>query len=157
MPEYKRNPNTKCLVCKSPTYKRPVEIHKNKGRVFCNQICYGISCRREKACIICKTSILSGANKKTCSRECSNKNRAGIVYKINTPKDKVKSQRSLKLRLLDQRGKNCERCSYSKQQILQVHHQDRNRKNNELENLELICPNCHAEEHYLKNSWLNNK
>ena len=25
----------------------------------------------------------------------------------------------------------------------------------ELENLELICPNCHGEEHYLENSWLS--
>lgn len=45
-------------------------------------------------------------------------------------------------------GNACERCSYDAcPDILEVHHKDRNRKNNRLENLELLCPNCHAIEH----------
>jgi 5-methylcytosine-specific restriction endonuclease McrA len=75
---------------------------------------------------------------------------------MNRPHDKVVSQRLLKLRLLELRGQQCERCRYSKYEILQVHHKDRNRQNNELSNLELICPNCHYEEHYLEKSWLKN-
>ncbi len=51
----------------------------------------------------------------------------------------------------------CGRCTYSKYEILQVHHKDRNRNNNNLANLELICPNCHYEEHYFKKSWLKDK
>ena len=97
---------------------------------------------------------MAGLNKKTCSRSCSNKNREGVKYKIGNPRDKVKSQRALKLRLLEERGKKCEKCNYSKYQILEVHHKNRNRMNNELKNLELICPNCHAEEHLLEKSWL---
>ncbi|MEK7630351.1 MAG: HNH endonuclease signature motif containing protein [Patescibacteria group bacterium] len=151
---YKRNSNTKCLVCSISIYRRPAEIKNSKGRAFCSQTCYGISCRKESPCVVCGTLILAGANKKTCSRICANKHRTGIKYKINSPRDKVKDQRSLKLRLINQRGKNCERCGYGQYEILQVHHKDRNRKNNELDNLKLICPNCHAEEHYLKNSWL---
>ncbi|MBI3573571.1 hypothetical protein HY090_00790 [Candidatus Kaiserbacteria bacterium] len=38
-----------------------------------------------------------------------------------------------------------------------MHHKDRNRNNNSLGNLELICPNCHYEEHYLEKSWLNDR
>lgn len=49
------------------------------------------------------------------------------------------------------RGKECERCEFNIPEILQVHHKDRDRNNNTLENLELICPNCHCKEHYLKN------
>ncbi len=56
---------------------------------------------------------------------------------------------------MSQRGKQCEKCGYKKFEILQVHHIDRDRNHNELDNLELICPNCHYEEHLLKNSWLN--
>jgi hypothetical protein len=145
---YKRNPNTNCLICHKPSYKRPVEIQRNNGRVYCSVGCYGISCRKENPCIVCGKLILAGANKKTCSRACANKHRTGIQYKINQPRDKVKSQRMLKVRLLDQRGKSCERCTYDKYKILVVHHKDRNRNNNDLTNLELICPNCHAEEHY---------
>lgn len=157
MSEYQRNPNTKCRVCKTAIYRRPAEIERNGGNVFCSQVCYGKHGRKEVPCSVCSAPILAGANKKTCSRACANIHRTGISYKMNRPRDKVKSQRSLKVRLLEQRGKVCERCGYNKQEILEVHHIDRNRENNELGNLALICPNCHAEEHLLKNSWLKNK
>ena len=109
---YKRNPNTKCLICGNPIYRRPAEIKQNHGRVFCSPTCYAISCRKEIPCVICGKLILSGLNKKTCSRSCSNVNRAGIKYKGGSPRDKVKSQRALKVRLLNKRGQKCERCGY---------------------------------------------
>ncbi len=31
--------------------------------------------------------------------------------------------------------------------ILVVHHKDKNRENNTIENLEVLCPNCHAIRH----------
>jgi len=147
---YKRNPNTVCTICKKPIYKRPSTIKNNKEGLFCGQSCYGISCRKEEPCVICGKLILAGLNKRTCSRSCANINRTGIRYHIGRPRDKVKSQQALKIRLLEQKGKVCERCSYDKYEILQVHHKDRDRKNSDLSNLELICPNCHCEEHFLK-------
>lgn len=42
----------------------------------------------------------------------------------------------------------CERCGFKETGILQVHHKDRNRKNNKKENIEIICPNCHTLEHF---------
>lgn len=93
-------------------------------------------------------------NKKTCSRSCSNKHREGIRYKMGRPHDKVVYQQGLKFRLLEQRGDKCERCSFPKTEILVVHHKDRDRTHNDLDNLELICPNCHHEEHYLERSWV---
>ena len=152
---YKRNPNTQCLVCKKLIYRRPVEMRNNNARLFCGLACYGVANRKEKPCVICGKLILASANKKTCSRACANKNRAGIKYRIGRPRDKVKDQRSIKLRLIAERGKKCERCGFAKLEILHVHHKDRNRAHNELSNLELICPNCHATEHYLENSWLS--
>ena len=149
---YKRKPNAKCTICGKLIYRRPIEI--KRGKVFCSVVCAGIACRKEKPCLICGKLILAGLNKKTCSRSCANKHREGIKYKIGSPRNKVKSQRALKLRLLKERGKKCEKCDYNKYQILEVHHKNRNRKNNELKNLELICPNCHAEEHLLEKSWL---
>jgi hypothetical protein len=154
--KYKRNPNIKCIVCKSPIYRRPAEIEKNQGRVFCGIKCYGLSSRKESPCVICGKLILAGLNKKTCSRSCSNKYRAGIKYKIGRPKDIARTFRIIKLRLFDERGKKCERCGYNKYEILQVHHKNKKRSDNRVENLEIICPNCHYEEHYLENSWLNN-
>lgn len=94
-------------------------------------------------------------HKKTCSRGCANTNRVGMKYHLNSPKDNAKTFRLIKLRLMDIKGGKCEKCMYNKAEILQIHHKDRNRKNNDLSNLELICPNCHYEEHLLEKSWLN--
>ena len=155
MENYERKPNTHCTICNKGVYRRPVQLKQSQGRAFCGQICYGIFCRKEKPCVVCGAMILASFHKKTCSRACSNKYRTGIKYKIGRPKkDKAEYYRILKLKLFEQRGKNCERCKCNRIEILQVHHRDRNRGNNVIENLELICPNCHAEEHYLKNSWL---
>lgn len=42
----------------------------------------------------------------------------------------------------------CNRCGYDKfSQALQVHHIDEDRNNNELSNLEILCPTCHWEIH----------
>lgn len=149
----KRNPNVTCYICQTPVYRRPGVLKLSNNKAYCSQVCYGKSCRQEVPCLVCKTPILSGANKKTCSRACANKNRTGIKYKQGSRrplKDKVTASRLLKKRIIDQRGAYCERCRYDVCQILQIHHRDRNRDNNELENLELLCPNCHASEHYLK-------
>ena len=151
----RRKPNVSCIVCGRQIYKRPSEITVNKGRVFCSMACYGVSCRKVKPCIVCGKPILAGLNKLTCSRSCSNKHRVDIKYKLHQPKSKVKYQRGLKIRLLEARGKMCERCGYNKPEILQVHHKNRDRNNNDFNNLELICPNCHFEEHYLEKSWLS--
>lgn len=152
---YIRKPNTGCGICNKPIYRRPCQI--SKGSVFCGLVCRGISNRKETPCIVCGKLIMAGLNKKTCSRNCSNVHRTGITYKNNRPHDKVTYQRGLKLRLLDERGEKCGRCEYSKIEILQIHHKDRNRDNNELSNLELICPNCHYEEHFLEKSWLKTR
>lgn len=144
--QYTRNPNTKCTVCGKPIYRRPGLLSSSKP--FCSQICYGQSCRKEIPCLTCGKPILRGLNKKTCSRSCSNIHRTGVKYKIGRPRDKAKTIYLLKMRIVESRGGKCERCDYSRVEVLQIHHKDRNRQNNKLENLELICPNCHFEEHY---------
>ncbi len=141
-------------VCGELVYRRPIEIEKNKGKVYCSSTCYGIASRKETPCIICGTPIPARAHKKTCSRACANKNRAGIKYKIGRPRDNAQAIRAIKLRIIKERGGKCERCKYGREEILHVHHKDRNTKNNDPGNLELICPNCHYEEHYLEKSWL---
>lgn len=146
---YKRKPNIKCFVCGKEVYRRPAELEKNGHKAFCSSACYGKASRKETPCVVCGKMIMSGENKKTCSRTCANIHRRGVKYKVGRPKDKVKSQTAIKLRLFKLRGACCERCNYDKAEILQVHHKNRNRNNNELGNLELICPNCHYEEHFL--------
>jgi len=151
---YQRKPNTFCKVCKKAIYRRPIQLKRSNGGAYCSMKCYGLSCRQEKPCVVCGKMILASFHKKTCSRACSNIYRTGIKYGRSSPKDKVKNYQALKIRLLKRDGKSCSRCGYNKHEILQVHHIDKNRENNELDNLEMICPNCHFEEHYLEKSWL---
>ena len=44
----------------------------------------------------------------------------------------------------------CNRCGYDKiPEILQVHHRDRDSRNHDISNLELLCPNCHEGDRFV--------
>jgi hypothetical protein len=56
----------------------------------------------------------------------------------------------LTAKVLSEAGRNlyeCERCGDRKKIPLPRHHKDRNRKNNSLTNLEVLCVSCHTLEH----------
>ena len=63
----------------------------------------------------------------------------------------------LKKHLIKERSLKCETCSLTEWQNsdipLEVHHKDGDRTNNELENLQLLCCNCHS----LTDNWRNKK
>ena len=143
-----RTPNCTCKVCGTPIYRRPAQIEK--GDVFCSLACFGKSCRRGYVCVVCKKELINRGNHTTCSRACANTLRTGAQYTGAAGKDKVKTRRLLKSRLIVERGTRCERCNYPNTQILEVHHKIRRCEGgtDDLSNLELICPNCHAEIHY---------
>ena len=41
----------------------------------------------------------------------------------------------------------CERCDFKGVEELTCHHKDKDRKNSDNDNIEVLCPNCHAELH----------
>ena len=52
----------------------------------------------------------------------------------------------------------CNVCGYNEEpDILQVHHIDENRNNNELDNLVILCPNCHAKITWAKYKLIDRK
>lgn len=57
-------------------------------------------------------------------------------------------EKSMRRRLLEIRGNRCESCGIVDWEndplTMQIHHIDGNRWNNELRNLMILCPNCHA-------------
>ena len=79
---------------------------------------------------------------------CKTKQGAPIELYLNNEKQ-IKSSR-LKSRLIKEHYKECkcERCGLVEWQgaqiPLELHHNDGNRFNNNLSNLTLLCPNCHA-------------
>lgn len=58
-------------------------------------------------------------------------------------------KRLYKQLILSGREERCEICGTRDWQnqplVLQVHHKDGNRRNNSLDNLQILCPNCHSQ------------
>ena len=52
-------------------------------------------------------------------------------------------------------GAKCQLCGYNKYDgILEVHHKDYNRNNNDINNLLVCCPTCHREQHLVNGKLL---
>ena len=52
----------------------------------------------------------------------------------------------------------CNKCQWNRTiSVLQVHHKNRNRAHNTIDNLEILCPTCHYEEHYYAGDGLYKK
>lgn len=85
-----------------------------------------------------------------CSRACKEKSqRIGGIQEIQPPHYKDGESAYRKIARREKDATSCERCGYNiHPEILEVHHRDGNRKNNALENLEILCPNCHDWHHY---------
>jgi 5-methylcytosine-specific restriction endonuclease McrA len=71
-------------------------------------------------------------------------------------KDYTRS-RHVKIHLIKERGHRCECCNLSEWLtepiMIELHHIDGNRTNNDPSNLQLLCPNCHA----TTDNWRNRK
>ena len=144
-----------CLNCNNPI---------NKNKKFCNQSCsatynnkFENSPKRkmkEEFCIRCNKLIHS--NRKFCSNECQQNYKYELYMKNYFDNKNNGSQKTslfsihLKKYLLKQADYKCFNCGFNtphpitKKTILQVHHIDRDWTNNSLENLQILCPTCHA-------------
>ncbi|WP_218813445.1 HNH endonuclease [Rickettsiella endosymbiont of Dermanyssus gallinae] len=79
-------------------------------------------------------------DRKYCSKPCVNK-----ASKETFKPSFTTVRKSLVTRGLIDR---CNRCAYNiEPRTLGVHHKDKNRNNNDISNLEVLCPNCHSLEH----------
>jgi predicted RNA-binding Zn-ribbon protein involved in translation (DUF1610 family) len=117
----------------------------NKAK-YCSPQCYHKAMGRkgtvEYACVHCGVKFLGAPshNRKYCSKACVNKASKDQWKPTFTTVRKKMAARGLLLA--------CEQCGYDTHpEILGVHHKDRNRKNNDRSNLQVLCPNCHSIEH----------
>lgn len=136
-----------CKVCRTPF---SVAKQEAVGRSFCSHACYASSMMRPDLYVPCeacgeiyfRSATLTRGNVRACSVPC---------------RTELKLRRSAKPSQNDFRDwmirrnlvTHCNRCGYKeRREILVVHHVDRDRNNSDLKNLEVLCPNCHAIEHY---------
>lgn len=102
-----------------------------------------------KECPVCGTQYVdkegSPRVKTTCSHSCAN-----TYFRAGKKHPNYKGGSTVNYRkLID--IKACNRCGFSEyQEVLQVHHIDRDRSNNSITNLEVLCPTCHSVDHFLR-------
>jgi len=94
----------------------------------------------KRKCLCCGDSFTTEArdsNKQvTCSRACSN-----TYFRT---RDGAHTYRT---RALKHYGCKCAVCGFDNILAIEVHHIDKNRQNNSIENLKILCANCHRVEH----------
>lgn len=114
----KRTPNTVCAYCDKAIYKPPSRIKASKTGVF-------FCSRRHK--------------------DLGQRLENGIT-EIHPPH--YGTSKKVDYRSLVTISK-CERCAWDAvPAVLQVHHKDEDRSNNNIDNLEVLCPTCHMVQHY---------
>ena len=124
----------KCKMCNKEFY-----VTASSKQKYCCGSCGAKDRAREiytRICPVCKKEYVTfkSSNRKTCSRECGNQLRT----KHNNILVLIKTESLVA----------CSKCGYSKYpNILERHHIDRDRVNNNLSNILILCPNCHAEVH----------
>src|SRR6476469_5126056 len=150
-----RNPNTTCHECDAPVYIRPGQMSR-QAHWLCNRKCYDkfVLDNRGKPCDHCGEFYKArDSAAKYCSRSCSNKARKGISYKRGRPNCKITQSNKQRQLLVLRDGEGCQGAGcpingsewLGKPITLQIEHIDANRKNNDLANLILLCPNCHSQ------------
>lgn len=69
------------------------------------------------------------------------------VYSLRSKKQVPTPTKGYRKFALEYKPNRCERCGEDDEMCLEVHHKDRNRDNNKLSNLAILCANCHCKEH----------
>lgn len=141
-----------CELCRVTFW---VPKHVAPTRRSCSIKCSRLLSRNrvELICGWCGTKFERAAgriNSKTgfvfCKRSCKDDaQKTGGIPEIKPWPDVTNSSRTYRTRALVFHGAACLRCGYDQdRRMLDVHHIDGNRRNNAIENLEVLCVWCHA-------------
>lgn len=108
----------------------------------------------ERKCEYCGIAFIARAHKpksspqRWCSTSCHARHLSDLKRASYRTKSIFPNNRVAKEELIARFGE-CQRCGFSDKRILEVHHKDRNNRNNHIDNLRILCPNCHTLYHYL--------
>ena len=105
-------------------------------------------------CLICGKSLVKGQTKFCCQEHFNEYKYQQNIQNWLSGKDEGWSgtgiKKFIRRYLLEKADYKCEECGWDKinpvtgNSPLEVHHKDGNYKNNKLENLQILCPNCHS-------------
>jgi hypothetical protein len=125
-PEYGARITANCSYCGAPIIRLSSRASKSKsGLLFCQRSCKDSAQRLESGIASIRPPHYGTA--------------VGAID--------AETYRNLAFRHHPAR---CNRCGYDRHKsVLRVHHRDRDRANRNPRNLEILCPTCHEEDHYL--------
>jgi len=147
--QIKKSNEDKYLISpKKCTHCSTILSYDNRHKKFCNSSCsvtYNNLQRGKKIahCIHCNL-LLNGRLGKYCSTKCQ------VDYRYKLKLDSgIHSNGVVKRWLTETYGYKCMCCGITewnnKKIVLELEHKDGNSENNDLVNLELLCPNCHSQ------------
>lgn len=113
---------------------------------------------KEEFCLNCGAKLHKGQYKYCCFKCQSEYQRDIYIEKVNNGEENglkktgntYKVSDSIRSYLLQKYDNKCQKCGWGEinpitgKCPLEIHHVDGNRSNNKLDNLELLCPNCHS-------------
>ena len=144
----------KCLVCGKGFNDRP-----SRKRKTCSRQCFYEYSRTERIVVKCNncgksisrvpSDLRSKNNLYFCDRKCKEFAQSISGGNIEALQPKGYNGGTTKYRewAFDKYGYECSECGLLEEHLLVVHHKDGNRNNNELNNLKVVCHNCHAKLH----------
>jgi len=145
--DYLNNNPSKCIECDT------VLSYIKRNNTYCSKKCSTKSTnrirRKYKICINCSTDI-TGRGGKYCNVNCQHEHKKLSVYKKIESGNTSLSHRWYKKYLIDKYGNKCMKCGWSETNPhsnrvpIELEHIDGKSDNNSLDNLELLCPNCHS-------------
>lgn len=147
---------TYCKWCGKPFSVSDYEIARGNGK-FCSKTCSARNAVSKKGgrkilpCAYCgiEISVKLSRVKRSKSGQIfcclSHRNKLQKSKTRNRRNPKYPNYRKIAFEFYEHK---CADCGYNAhEEILEVHHIDRNRSNNSLENLVILCPNCHSLRH----------
>jgi hypothetical protein len=163
-----------CDECGSPMQVKPCILKRGHGK-YCSITCHGrgttkirlakkISKTPNVTCAYCSAPFFVTSTRVSRSKSglffcCkSHKNasqRIGGIEAIQPSHYGTSTIIPYRKKAFDTYPHRCDVCGYDKyMSVLQVHHRDRDRSNNDVANLQIVCPTCHVEIHYLSGTGL---
>lgn len=148
----KRRVSVQCKRCKKEFTVKPSHLSLGYGK-YCSRLCSSLSQRngKEVPCYVCGVSAYralkairgSKSGNYFCSKHCQTvwRNQLYVGERHANWRHGKAAYRSVLNRAKRQR--KCEICQTEDIRVLTVHHKDRVRTNNTLENLAWLCHNCH--------------
>jgi len=147
------------LTCQNCSLDYSVKPSKRARSKYCSRYCHAkktiaVESKKEKKCKECGSIFSRRASIASvrifCSVKCAKVSWGRSYSKKGEDHSRyVNGSGVYRAKAIDHYGPSCSKCGSSEH--VEVHHVDKDRGNNEIENLEVLCRKCHHKEHSIFN------